>query len=170
MISIDAKMLISSKINAINKITDAQKQLDEFIFTKNRIQDSINDELDDLFAKVMLISRKKENKKALFKKIDQMTFFFHNEDEAAFNKELLLQYVEDKVNDLYWFDQEIIKLYIKHGNYRAIQKETGIPWISTYKTIQKAFEQIRKEIPGEISAKKSLKTNAEKYKKIINPI
>jgi hypothetical protein len=47
---------------------------------------------------------------------------------------------------LYWYDREIVELYLKLGNYRAIEVETGIPWESCYKTVQKAIKQIRSEL------------------------
>lgn len=47
---------------------------------------------------------------------------------------------------LYWYDRQIVELYLELGNYRAIEKETGIPWESCYKTVQKAIKQIRNEL------------------------
>lgn len=51
-----------------------------------------------------------------------------------------------EIDNLYWYDSGIVKLYIKHGNYRAIEKETGIPWESAYKTVQKACREIKQKI------------------------
>lgn len=63
---------------------------------------------------------------------------------------LIREMKEDEVmaaiNQLYWYDKEVILLYMKHGNYRAIETETGIPWESTYNTIQKAFKKIRQRV------------------------
>lgn len=57
---------------------------------------------------------------------------------------------EDKalaeIKNLYWYDQELIKLYIEHGSYRAIEKATGIAWESAYKSIQKSLKQIRCQV------------------------
>lgn len=50
------------------------------------------------------------------------------------------------------YDKEIVKLYLKLGNYRAIEKETsvngvpGIPWESCYCTVQKVIKQIREHV------------------------
>lgn len=52
----------------------------------------------------------------------------------------------EAIEQLYWYDQELIKLYIRHGNYRAIEAETGIPWESAYKSIQKSLKQIRCQV------------------------
>lgn len=50
------------------------------------------------------------------------------------------------VDDLYWYDQQIVKLYMRLGNFRAIEKETGIPWESCYKTFKKACKQIKDKV------------------------
>lgn len=53
-----------------------------------------------------------------------------------------------EIDKLYWYDRELVKLYLKHGNYRAIEQETNIPWESVYKTIQKAFKRIKLKVTG----------------------
>lgn len=50
------------------------------------------------------------------------------------------------VEELYWYDQQIVKLYMKLGNFRAIEKETGIPWESAYKTFKRACNQIKEKV------------------------
>lgn len=47
-----------------------------------------------------------------------------------------------EVFNLFWYDKEMILLYLDHGNYRAIQKETKIDHVSAYKSIKKAIKQI----------------------------
>jgi hypothetical protein len=49
------------------------------------------------------------------------------------------------VDDLHWYDAGILRLYLKHGNYRAIQQETNIPFTSCYKTVQKAIKELKKK-------------------------
>lgn len=51
-----------------------------------------------------------------------------------------------KIDELYWYNAEMIRLYVKHGNYRAIERETGIPYISCYKSIQKSFKELKKNV------------------------
>jgi len=51
------------------------------------------------------------------------------------------------IDTLYWYDQELIRLYIRLGNYRAIEDATGIPWESAYKSIQKSLKLIRCQLP-----------------------
>lgn len=51
-----------------------------------------------------------------------------------------------EIDNLYWYNSGIVKLYMKHGNYRAIQEDTGIPYSSAYKTIQKSFQEIKQKV------------------------
>jgi hypothetical protein len=52
----------------------------------------------------------------------------------------------EELETLYWYDREILKLYGKYGTYRKIEEETGIPFESIYKTVQKACKEIRKKV------------------------
>ena len=67
----------------------------------------------------------------------------HEEREAR-------EEVEDRalqeIDNLYWYNKGIIKLYMKHGNYRAIEKDTRIPYSSAYKTVQKSIEIIKEKV------------------------
>lgn len=51
-----------------------------------------------------------------------------------------------EIDNLYWYNAGIVKLYLKLGTYRAIQEDTGIPFPSVYKTVQKSFKEIREKI------------------------
>lgn len=53
-----------------------------------------------------------------------------------------------EIDNLYWYNSDMIKLYMKVGNYRAIQQITGIPYSSAYKTVQKSFEEIKQKVLG----------------------
>ncbi len=52
----------------------------------------------------------------------------------------------NEIDNLYWYNSGILKLYLKHGNYRAIEKDTGIPYSSAYKTIKKSFQEIKLKV------------------------
>jgi hypothetical protein len=60
-------------------------------------------------------------------------------------KEAIEDLAIEEINSLYWYDAEMIRLYMKHGNFRAIQKETGIPFISCYKNIKKSLVILKKK-------------------------
>lgn len=49
------------------------------------------------------------------------------------------------IDSLPWYSQTMLKLYMEKGNYRALQDATGIPFISCYKTIQKAFKELKQK-------------------------
>lgn len=66
--------------------------------------------------------------------------------EERERKEKLEDLALDQINSLYWYDQEIVKLYMKLGSYRAIEAETGIPWESCYKTVKRACARILKNV------------------------
>lgn len=70
-----------------------------------------------------------------------------NTDE--FEDRLAKETVEDKalseIENLYWYNAELVKLYMIHGNYRAIEQHTGIPFVSCYHTIKKAFKELKQK-------------------------
>jgi hypothetical protein len=54
----------------------------------------------------------------------------------------------NEINSLYWYDAEMIRLYLKLGSFRAIQDNTGIPFISCYKNIQKSLLILKSKADG----------------------
>jgi DNA-directed RNA polymerase specialized sigma24 family protein len=76
-------------------------------------------------------------------------------EEEQFNIRLQAELKEEKVlkiiDGLYWYDREIVKLYIEKGDYRAIAKEVGIPWGSIYDTVQMALNKIKYELRTGVS-------------------
>lgn len=69
-------------------------------------------------------------------------------EEERVAKELLEDLAISEIDNLNWYDAEIVRLYLKHKNYRAIQRETGIPYSSVFKTVQKAIRTIRSRVQG----------------------
>lgn len=65
----------------------------------------------------------------------------------TFKERWIKEVKEDKaineIKNLYWYNKELVELYLKHGNYRAVHAETGIPFPSIYKTIQKSLKEIK---------------------------
>lgn len=51
-----------------------------------------------------------------------------------------------EIDNLYWYDKTVLELYMKHGNYRAIEQVTQIPYSSTYKTIRKSIKEIQQKV------------------------
>lgn len=51
-----------------------------------------------------------------------------------------------ELESLTWYERGLVDLYCDLGNYRAVEKETGIPHISVYLTVKGACEKIRRQI------------------------
>lgn len=51
-----------------------------------------------------------------------------------------------EIENLYWYDAEIIRLRMEHGSFRAIEKKTGIPYSSCFKTFQRAVKTIQQRL------------------------
>lgn len=75
------------------------------------------------------------------KKYEQV--YHIDEIKERYELESLKDLAISEIQNLTWYEQEIVKLYIKLGNYRAIEDDTGIPWESCYKTIQKSLAKIK---------------------------
>jgi hypothetical protein len=77
--------------------------------------------------------------------------FIAGEDQD-FEARAAKEEIEDKaikeIDNLYWYNGEMVKLYMKYGNYRAIEENTRIPYTSAYKTIQKSFQEIKQRVLG----------------------
>ena len=65
------------------------------------------------------------------------------DNEKRKEREELEDLALDNIDLLDWYESELLKLYIKHNNYRAIETVTGIPFSSVYKTIQSSIKKIR---------------------------
>jgi len=67
--------------------------------------------------------------------------------------ELELKYarVQRAFNKLTWYEQGLVTLYLEYGNYRAIQKATGIPHQSAWATVKDALAKMRKQIKKEMN-------------------
>lgn len=148
MLGTETQLLILNEIKRINKISDGGKRLQEFIAVKQMIVASINDDLDELFSGVNLapVKTEQKDKEVVEKKVVQLSIAYSEELQEAIDFDNLCQSVNIQLDGLYWYDKQILQLYIKLGNYRAVEKETGIPFSSVYKTVQKAIKQIKEKV------------------------
>lgn len=148
MLGTETQLLILGEIKRINKISDGEKRLQEFIAVKQMIVASINDDLDELFSGVNLAPAKTEqkDKEVVEKKVVQLSIAYSEDIQEAIDFDKLCQSVCEQLDGLYWYDKQILQLYIKLGNYRAVEKATGIPFSSIYKTVQKAIKQIKEKV------------------------
>jgi hypothetical protein len=63
--------------------------------------------------------------------------------EATTEQKLLEERALDAVDGLYWYDAEMVRLWMHLGNFRKMQTETRIPHTSCFKTVKKAIEEIK---------------------------
>jgi hypothetical protein len=106
------------------------------------------------FYTVRIILNLIQSKTSLFYKMyrqqlaelnDRFAYEVTDVEERATREE-----VEEKalseIDNLYWYNKEMVRLYLQHGNYRAIEEITRIPYSSAYKTIQKSFQEIKQKV------------------------
>lgn len=69
-----------------------------------------------------------------------------------YEERLIREQAEDlaieEIDRLYWYDAEMIKLYLELGSFRAIEDRTGIPFISCYKNIKKSLGVLKDKAEG----------------------
>ncbi len=69
---------------------------------------------------------------------------FIKEEVEIFDDQPIVDAIERKMKDLYWYDREILKMYIELGSVRKVSAQTGIPHTSifiTIKNIRKCIKQ-----------------------------
>lgn len=62
---------------------------------------------------------------------------FIKEDQHIDNTDEVAHSIEKIVKEMYWYDQEILKMYVELGSVRKVSKATGIPHTSIFITIKK---------------------------------
>jgi hypothetical protein len=75
--------------------------------------------------------------------VEDITKYIKKETDIDVDYSIVKQ-IEGRINGLYWYDKEILKLYIELGSVRKVSKQTGIPHTSifiTIKNVQKCIKQ-----------------------------
>ena len=71
-------------------------------------------------------------------------------DDIELEERELREMIEDmaieEIDKLHWYNKGLIELYVKFGNFRAVAKETAIPFTSCYDTIRKSFQEIKNKV------------------------
>lgn len=57
--------------------------------------------------------------------------------------DIMIDKVNNKLNQLHWYDRELFKAYIESGSYRKLSKQTDIPFNSISRTINNVKNYIR---------------------------
>jgi DNA-directed RNA polymerase specialized sigma24 family protein len=66
------------------------------------------------------------------------------DDENAMDYEALVESCPVILDELYWYDKAILKLYAEHGSYRKVAKVTGIPFRSIGESVNRAQAAAKK--------------------------
>lgn len=78
------------------------------------------------------------NKKYRPKDIDHII-----SDSYDHSIDIMIDKVNNKLNELHWYDRELFKAYIESGSYRKLSKQTDIPFNSISRTINNVKNYIR---------------------------
>lgn len=68
------------------------------------------------------------------------------DDQRWRTDEELLRAVTIRLDAIYWYNRDMIRLYVKHGNLRAVAAATGIPVSSVRAAINKGRQEILREL------------------------
>ena len=71
---------------------------------------------------------------------------FVKEEEQIDNSQEVADGISKIVQGLYWYDQEILKMYVELGSVRKVSKETGIPHTSIFITIKNIRKCIKSQL------------------------
>lgn len=68
-------------------------------------------------------------------------------------KEQLEDFTLSEIDNLYWYEAKLVRLYMELGTFRAIEEATKIPYVSCYKTIRKALDILKRKAYQEPAAR-----------------
>jgi hypothetical protein len=81
-----------------------------------------------------------------FNEINDRFAYEETDIEERATREEIEEKMLSEIDNLYWYNAGIVKLYMKLGNFRAIERDTGIPYASAYKTVKKSFNEIKQKV------------------------
>ena len=67
----------------------------------------------------------------------------HEREDYDWEKEDDIALLETLMDELHWYDREVLKLWLEEGSYRKVGKKVDIPYKSIGNTVNKALEQLR---------------------------
>ena len=71
---------------------------------------------------------------------------FIKEEPEEFNDYHLIKQLQTKIEKLYWYEREILKMYIELGSVRKVSAMTGIPHTSIFITIKNIRKCLKKSL------------------------
>lgn len=76
--------------------------------------------------------------------VEDVVKFIKDDGEQIDNSQEVVDGITKAMESLYWYDKEILKMYIELGSVRKVSKQTGIPHTSIFisiKNIRKCIKQ-----------------------------
>lgn len=67
----------------------------------------------------------------------------HEREDYDWDKEDDISLLEILIEELHWYDKEVLKLWLEEGSYRKVGKKVDIPYKSIGNTVNKALDQLR---------------------------
>jgi hypothetical protein len=90
--------------------------------------------------------REKQHRASIVEQVNNTIANLADEDiELRKDRESLEDMAMEEIDRLYWYDAELLRIYLRVGNFRAMGKETGIPYISCYKSVKKSMALLKKK-------------------------
>jgi len=71
---------------------------------------------------------------------------FVKEEEEIDNSQAVADSISKIIETLYWYDQEILRMYVELGSVRKVSKQTGIPHTSIFITIKNIRKCIKQQL------------------------
>lgn len=71
------------------------------------------------------------------------------DEEFDADTEAKISFIEDEINNLDWYDRQMVKLYFEEGmSYQKISEFTNIPKTSCYNSITQIKNKIKNKYDG----------------------
>ena len=72
----------------------------------------------------------------------------HEREDYDWEKEEDISLIETLMQELHWYDREVLKLWLEEGSYRKVAKKVDIPYKSIGNTVKKTIETLRANYYG----------------------
>lgn len=66
------------------------------------------------------------------------------DEQESYDYEALVESCSVKLEAIYWYNRDLLKLYVELGSYRKVSEKTGIPVNSVHHAVKQAKEEMKK--------------------------
>ena len=77
--------------------------------------------------------------------VEDITKFIKEEGDYEDNQ-TTIDIIQNVITDMYWYDKEILSMYVELGSVRKVSVQTGIPHTSIFITIKNIRKCIKKSL------------------------